>query len=133
MRARYILETGQWEKIPLESPASRRAPPAPAAAVAPARHAGMPGMPGMRPAYDANGTWTFIAGFSAAKLGDRPPRSRPPRSCMPWPSALLRREAYGAKPFAIMEKEVAPSRNSRVGNKDEAVRLAKEAADIELT
>ncbi len=50
MRARDILETGRWEKIPVAD--------APAAAA----------MPGMAP--QVNGTWTFIAGLSAAKLGD---------------------------------------------------------------
>src|SRR6202035_4366699 len=57
MRARYILETGQWEKIPLEAVASGGD-----------SHAGMPGMDGGR--YTGSGTWTFIAGLSAAKLGD---------------------------------------------------------------
>src|SRR5205807_5117227 len=60
MRARYILETGQWEKIPVDD--------APAASGA--DHAAMPGMAAMSGRYDGSRTWTFIAGVSAAKLGD---------------------------------------------------------------
>src|SRR5687768_13297725 len=55
MRARVILETGQWEKIVLE--------PGAAPAAADAAHANMPGM--AMPAYGGgNNTWTFIAGYS---------------------------------------------------------------------
>src|SRR5688572_30165962 len=60
MRARYILESAKWEKIALESTA-------PPAAADPA-HAGMPGM--AMPTYGGSNTWIFIAGVSAAKLGD---------------------------------------------------------------
>src|SRR5687768_450805 len=59
MRARYILETAQWEKIALENAA-----PAPADA-----HATMPGMAGMATS-DPSNAWVFIAGVSAAKRGD---------------------------------------------------------------
>src|SRR6185436_13315236 len=46
MRARLILETEKWEKIPLEVPAADPA------------HANMPGMPGMAPPGGNN--WIFI-------------------------------------------------------------------------
>src|SRR5207237_707858 len=63
MRARYILETGQWEKISVDDALS---------AAGGDEHASMPGMmpaaPGGR--YNGSATWTFIAGFSAAKIGD---------------------------------------------------------------
>jgi len=124
MRARLILETGAWEKIAVEAAA-------PAAAADPA-HAGMPGM--SMPAYGASNTWTFIAGYSAAKLGDLATADAA--------EALLRQarekleggaNPYSAKPVAIMEKQVgAVSRYAR-GQKDEALRLAKEAMEIELT
>jgi tetratricopeptide (TPR) repeat protein len=120
MRARVILETGQWEKIPVDDPAPAR----------PDQHAGMPGMPGMA-AAGSSATWTFIAGFGAAKLGDLATAERA--------EAQLRaareraRDAYAAKAPAIMEKEVAAVLRLARGQKEEAVRLAKEAADIELT
>lgn len=124
MRARLILETGAWEKIAVEAAA-------PAAAADPA-HAGMPGM--SMPAYGASNTWTFIAGYSAAKLGDLATADAA--------EALLRQarekleggaNPYSAKPVAIMEKQVgAVSRYAR-GQKDDALRLAKEAMEIELT
>src|SRR6202795_698514 len=70
MLARYMLETGKWEKIPLE-----------AAKEAGAEHESMPGMPGMGTRYAGEGAWIFIAGLSAAKLGDPngpdQPRAKP--------------------------------------------------------
>jgi tetratricopeptide (TPR) repeat protein len=123
MRARLILETGKWEKIALDAPAAPAAPDA---------HAAMPGM--SMPAYGASNTWTFIAGYSAAKLGDfatadaaetvlRQAREKLEAGANP----------YSAKPVAIMEKQVgALSRYGR-GQKDEALRLAREAMEIELT
>ncbi len=125
MRARYILETAQWEKIALDNPA-------PSGGDA---HAAMPGMPGMAaPQYGGNNTWVFIAGVSAAKLGDQ--------SAADAAAAQLRgmrqkveagANPYAAKPLAIMEKELAAMVRSARGQTDEAVKLAKEAADIELT
>ena len=41
--------------------------------------------------------------------------------------------AYAAKPLAIMEKEVSAVAQSARGQEADAVRLAKEAADIERT
>src|ERR1700691_1299688 len=126
MLARYILETGRWEKIPLEG-----------AMEAPAGHAAMPGMPGMPaggPGYTGSGAWIFIAGLSAAKLGD-PDRADQARTRL---SALRQKmetegDAYGAKPLAIMENEVAAAVDLARGQKSAAVRLAKQAADIEAT
>src|SRR5262249_14337075 len=61
MRERQILETSKWEKIALEEGGAS------------SRNSGtpMPAMPGMQsgPGY-SNGSWTFIVGFSAARLGD---------------------------------------------------------------
>jgi tetratricopeptide (TPR) repeat protein len=125
MRARYILETAQWEKIPLET----------AAPAGNAASAAMPGMPGMNaPAYGGNATWTFIAGFSAAKLNDPATADRAVAQLR----AMAERtasggNAYGAKPLTIMEKEVSAAAELARGRKDDAVRLAKEATDIELT
>lgn len=54
MRARLILETEKWEKLSLDASTDSHD-----------QHAGMPGM-----AMPAGNTWVFIAGYSAAKLGD---------------------------------------------------------------
>lgn len=127
MRARHILETGQWEKIALDAPA-------PASADA---HAGMPGMasmPGMGGQYGGNAAWVFIAGVSASKLGDT---ATADAAIAQLRGMREKAEAggnpYGAKSFAIMEKEAAAVARLARGQKDDAVSLAKEAADIELT
>ena len=124
MRARVILETGQWEKIALEGDA-------PPAAADPA-HAVMPGM--AMPGYSGSNTWTFIAGYSAAKLGDFAAADKA--------EAILRQSRekleaganpFSAKPVAIMEKQIAALSKFARGQRDEALRLAKEAMEIELS
>jgi tetratricopeptide (TPR) repeat protein len=121
MRARYILETAQWEKIPLETSAAHGGD-----------HAGMPGM--AMPQYGGNLTWVFIAGVSAAKMND-PAAADAAETHLRGARQKLESEgnAYDAKSVAIMEKEVGALSRLARGQKDEAVRLAKEAADIELT
>lgn len=138
MQARYILETAQWEKIPLESaapgtPISRLAP-TPATQGPPAMQ-GMQGMPGMAaPAYAGNATWTFIAGLSAAKLNDPATADQAAAQLRGMGErAASGGNAYAAKPLAIMERIVSASAQLARGRKDDAVRLAKEAVDIELT
>ena len=120
MRARLILETEKWEHIAL----------APSAPPAPDAHAAMPGM---NMAMPSNNTWTFIAGYSAAKLGDLATAERA--------VAMLRgaREKaeggsnpYSGRSVAILEKQVAALVSNARGQKDEALKLAKEAMDIEL-
>jgi tetratricopeptide (TPR) repeat protein len=78
-------------------------------------------------------TWIFIAGYSAAKLGDLPTAERA--------VAMLRgiREKaeggsnpYSGRSIAILEKQVAALVSNARGQKDEALKLAKEALDIEL-
>ena len=126
MRARLILETEKWEKIVLEGPGSA------AATGADPAHANMPGM--AMPAYGGgSNTWTFIAGYSAAKLGDlrtagvaeailRSAREKLEGGANP----------YQARPVAIMEKQVGALIRAASGQKDEALKLAKEAMEIEL-
>src|SRR3984893_15092130 len=123
MLARYILETGKWEKIPLEG-----------AKEAGAEHESMPGMPGMGARYSGEGAWIFIAGLSAAKLGDadEADQARVKLSAMR-KSVESGGDPYAAKPFAIMENEVASAANLERGKKAGAVLLAKQAADIEST
>ena len=123
MRARQILETGQWEKISLDPPA------APAGDA----HAGMPGM-AMGGGYDASNAWVFIAGVSAAKMGDKATadaaeaRLRAARE-----KTASSGNAYAAKEVTILEKEIGAYARLAAGEKEEAVKLAKEAADIEMT
>jgi tetratricopeptide (TPR) repeat protein len=122
MRARHMLETGQWEKIVLDSGAA-----APADA-----HADMPGMAGMSYA-DPSNAWIFIAGVSAAKLGDAAGAEAAAARLRTARETTAAGDAYAAKGVAILEKEVAALARLAAGRKDEAVRLAKEAVDIELT
>jgi tetratricopeptide (TPR) repeat protein len=131
MRARYILEAGQWEKIPIDTLAAGATQGGDARSTMPA----MPPMPGMPAAdqgrYAGNGAWTFIAGFSAAKLGDQPAADKAAAQLRAMHEAAG--TTYAAKPLAIMEKEVMAVAQLARGEKDTAVRLAKEAVDIELT
>jgi len=128
MLARYILETGKWQKIPLAESAGAQTNPESMAGMS------MPGMNmgGTGARYAGQGTWIFIAGLSAAKLGD-PASADRARAQL---AAIRQRvesggDAYAAKPYAIMEDEVAAAAQLARGNKGEAARLAKEAADVE--
>ncbi len=120
MRARHILETGQWEKIAL---------PGAAAPGAGDTHAHMPGMAMAQ--SDPSNAWTFIAGVSAAKLGDFATADAARERL-----AAARQKAgsaYAGREIGILEKEVAAVISLARGQKDDAVRLAKEAVDLELT
>jgi hypothetical protein len=122
MRARLILETGAWEKIALE----------PAAAAADPAHAAMPGMAGMT--MPAGNTWVFIAGYSAAKLGDVATAAAAEKLLAAAREKLeAAGNAYAAKPVAVMEKQVGALARFARGEKNDALRLAKEAMDVELT
>lgn len=123
MKARYIIESQRWEKIPV-SAASQGASDAGA-------HAGMPGMDH---GGSANADELLAAGIGAAKLGDLATAERA-RSEL---RALRERteagpNAYRAKPMAIMEREVAAQLALANKQADEALRVMKEAADLELT
>ena len=96
-------------------------------------HAGMPGMANMAPPSTQH-PWTFIAGYSAAKLGDLATAQNAPCAML---AAPARKAEGGSNPYsgrsvAILEKQVARPRQLRAGQKDEALKLAKEAMDIEL-
>ena len=111
MKARQIVETAKWEKIAL-----------PAAAV---RDGGAPG-------YDGSAAYVLAAGLGAAKLGDLETatiamdRLKAMRT-----QAESGSNAYRARPFAIMEKEVAAA--LAIAKKDAAgaEQLLKEATAIE--
>ena len=82
----------------------------------------------------SSNTWIFIAGYSAAKMGDLPGAEH---AIAMLRGAREKLEAgpnpYTAKPVAIMEKQVASLVASARGQKDEALKLAKDAMDIELS
>jgi tetratricopeptide (TPR) repeat protein len=124
MRARFMSDTGQWEKLTLS------AAPTPAAG---GDHGAMPGMPGMG-SYDGSVTWTYIVGVSAAKLGDlataeaAETQLRAARE-----KAAGGANAYAARPHTIREKQLGAILRWQKGQKDEALQLAKEAAEVELT
>ena len=119
MRARYMLETEQWEEIPID-----------------AVHAGSAAssMPGMTMALDGGNAWLFAAGMSAAQRGD-------PAAADAVAAALEGRRAsteasgntYAAKAIAILQNEVAALAAAARGRHDAAARLAKQAVQIELT
>ena len=108
LRARYILESKQWEKIPLPAaaPAGTQA-----AGAAPAAMPNMPGMPAATDnasRYNANGAWVFIAGYSAAKMGDPATADQAAAQLHVMAERTAAGgNAYAAKPFTIMEKEVS--------------------------
>jgi tetratricopeptide (TPR) repeat protein len=127
MRARLISDTGQWEKLPLQ-------PPAPAATGG-ADHANMPGMnmPGMG-GGEGSATWTYIAGVSAAKLGDMA-TAEAAETALKGITAKAQGGAssYAARPHVIREKQLGAIIRWAKGQKDEAIQFAKEAADAERT
>lgn len=113
MQARHVIETGAWSSIPL-----------PAAATA-GRGA---------TAHDSHAGYVFAAGFAAAQLGQPDAaehalaRLRALRA-----EAESKGNAYGAKPIAIMEKEIAAVVAHKRGDAAGAEQLLKDATAIELT
>ena len=125
MRARLILETEDWTGLAGATGATS----ATGAAGAHDAHAAMPGM--QMP--DSN-VWIFMTGYAAAKRGDLKTAEAAELQLR---GAREKLEAgqnpFNAKYVAVMEKQVgALIRNGR-GQKDEALKLAKEAMDIELS
>ena len=84
--------------------------------------------------YNTDSGWVFIAGYSAAKLSDAATSDEATAQL----HAMAERtafggDAYAAKPLTIMEKELQAMAKLARGQKDDAVRLAKDAADLEWT
>jgi tetratricopeptide (TPR) repeat protein len=126
MRARYISDTGEWEKLTLAAPA----------APAGGEHANMPGMAGM-PGMGGGGgsaTWTYIVGVSAAKTGDMA-TAEAAETALKGITAKAQGGAtsYAARPHLVREKELGAVIRWAKGQKDEALAFAKEAADAEKT
>lgn len=123
MRARFISDTGQWEKLSLTT-----------ASAAPqgGEHANMPGM--QMANYDGSATWTYIVGVSAAKTGDLA-AAEAAEAQLKATTAKTQGgpTSYAAKPHLIREKELGAILRWAKGQKDEALQFAKEAADVEAT
>ncbi len=124
MRARLISDTGAWEKLALAPPSPRDTG---------GEHAGMPGMAGMSEG-SSSATWTYIVGVSAARLGDMATAEAAETAL----KALTAKapggpSAYATRPHLIREKELGALILWAKGQRDEALRLAKEAADVEQT
>ncbi|HEX4913323.1 MAG TPA: hypothetical protein VFV51_05175 [Vicinamibacterales bacterium] len=144
MRARLILETEDWQSLagPPSRPEaaaarSRRSSPddsraeadATGATGAASAHAGMPGM--QMP--DSN-VWIFINGYAAAKRGDLKAAEAAAAQLRAAREKLeASQNAFNSKYVAVMEKQVGALVAYARGQKDEALKLAKEAMDVELS
>ena len=126
MRARQILETEAWDAITPASPGSPASPASPATHDA---HAGMPGM--QMP--DSN-VWIFITGYAAAKRGDlKTAEAAESQLRGAREKVEAGKNVLDAKYLAVREKHVGALIRHARGQKDEALTLAKEAMDIELS
>ena len=113
MKARQVVETARWEKLAL-----------PAGAV---KDGGAPG-------YDGSAAYVLAAGLSAAKLGDLATANVALDKLKAMRTqAETGSNAYRAKPFAVMEREVGAAIASAQKDTATAERLLKEATVIELT
>jgi tetratricopeptide (TPR) repeat protein len=113
MKARQVVETARWERLPL-----------PTGAVT----------DGGAPAYDGSAAYVFAAGVSAANLGDLTTANVALDKLKAMRTqAESGSNAYRAKPFAIMEREVAAVIAFTQHDVAAAEKQIKEATDIELT
>ena len=113
MKARQVVESEKWEKLPLTA--------------GPVRDGGAP-------AYDGSAAYVFAAGVSAANLGDLATANLAVDKLKAMRTqAESGSNAYRAKPFAIMEKEVAAVVAYTQKDLAAAEKLLKEATEIELT
>jgi tetratricopeptide (TPR) repeat protein len=118
MRGRYLLEAQQWEEVALDGTDTH------------ADHGAMPGMP---LAQAGAGAWRFYAGFSAAKRGDAALAERFAADLGKLREQVAAANEYGSRGVAIQEMQVLALARLARGNRNAALELAKEAADIELT
>ncbi len=106
MRGRHILETGQWEELPL----------APIDSV-----------------EGSHANWVAVVGMSAAHRGDTDAAVlAEARLRMLSQNAETAGNLYGAREGAILEQEVAAIRLLKDGDLDGAVAAARNAADMEM-
>jgi hypothetical protein len=112
MKARQVVESEQWEKLAL-----------PTAAV---KDGGAPG-------YDGSAAYVFAAGISAASLGDLATANVALEKLKAMRTqAESGSNAYRARPFAVMEKEVGAVIAFNQKDVATAERLIKEATTIEI-
>ena len=113
MKARQMVESARWEQLPL-----------PAGAV---KDGGAPG-------YDGSAAYLLASGLSAAKLGDLATANVALEKLKAMRvQAESGSNAYRAKPFAIMEKEVGAAVAAAQKDVASVDRLLKDATAIELT
>jgi hypothetical protein len=113
MKARQVVESAKWEKLALSTAAVRD---------------------GGAPGYDGNAAYVFAAGLSAAKLGDVDGANVALEKLKAMRTqAESGSNAYRAKPFAIMEKEVGAAVAAAKKDTAAAEQLLKEATAIETT
>jgi tetratricopeptide (TPR) repeat protein len=113
MKARQVVETARWEKLALPTGAVKD---------------------GGAPGYDGSAAYLVAAGLSAAKLGDLATANVAVDKLKAMRTqAETGSNAYRAKPFAIMEKEVGAAVASAQKDTAAAEKLLKEATVIELT
>src|SRR5258708_4786534 len=112
MMARQVIESEKWEKLALSAG---------------------PVKDGGAPSYDGSASYVFTAGFSAAHLGDMVTANLALEKLKAMRTqAESGSNAYRARPFAIMEKEVASGLAHVQKDLATADRLLKEATVIEL-
>jgi hypothetical protein len=113
MKARQVVESEKWEMLALPTGAVRD---------------------GGAPAYDGNAAYVFAAGVSAANLGDMATANVALDKLKTLRAqAESGSNAYRARPFAIMEKELAAVIAYQQEDLVAAERLVKEATTVELT
>jgi tetratricopeptide (TPR) repeat protein len=113
MKARQVVETARWEKLALPN--------------GPVKDGGAPG-------YDGSAAYVLAAGLSAAKLGDSATATVAVEKLKAMRTqAESGSNAYRAKPFAIMEKEVAAALAASQKDTATAEKLLKEATALELS
>ena len=113
MKARQVVETARWEKLALPNGAVKD---------------------GGAPGYDGSASYLLAAGLSAAHLGDLATANVAIDKLKAMRTqAESGSNAYRAKPFSVMEKEVAAAVASAQKDPASAERLLKEATAIELT
>jgi hypothetical protein len=112
MKARQVVESGRWEKLALPT--------------GPVKEGGAPG-------YDGSAAYLLASGLSAVKLGDMATANVALEKLKAMRAqAEGGSNAYRARPFAIMEKEVGAVIASAQKDTATADRLLKEATVIEL-
>jgi tetratricopeptide (TPR) repeat protein len=113
MKARQVIESARWEKLPLPTGAVKD---------------------GGAPGYDGSAAYVFAIGFSAAHLNDAETAKRALDILTTMQKqAESGSNAYRGKPIAVMAKEVASGIAHSQNDTADAERLLKEAAAIEAT